>query len=242
MSLLVLMYHRARAGRHGNAPEMLDAQFAHIAHRYPNVLPGDKLKAGALNVCLTFDDGYFDFYGVVFPLLVKHKLRALLAIPPGFVGETTAAKKNDRLNMESEAAFADPSRSGFCTWSELKEMAGSGHVVIAAHGFTHRRLDSPDMDLATEIDFAQTVLSARVAQTVDSFVFPYGRFSSRALQCAKHRYRYTFRIGGAINHSWDERLLYRVDADAMESQRSLFLPTRMASYRARYWWNRLRRR
>ena len=98
----------------------------------PDILPGDNLKAGALNVCLTFDDGYFDFYGVVFPLLVKPKLRALLAIPPGFVGESTDAKKNDRLNMEGEAAFADPSRRGFCTWSELKEMAGSGHVVIAA--------------------------------------------------------------------------------------------------------------
>ncbi len=123
-------------------------------------VPGDNLKAGALNACLTFDDGYFNFYGVVFPLLVKHKLRALLAIPPGFVGESTDAKKNDRLNMEGEAAFADPSRSGFCTWSELKEMAGSGHVVIAAEGLIHRHLHSPDMDLATEIDSAQTMLSS----------------------------------------------------------------------------------
>ena len=55
---------------------MLDAHFAHISRQYRNVLPGEKLSVGALDVCLSFDDAYFDFYAIVFPLLKKHGLSA----------------------------------------------------------------------------------------------------------------------------------------------------------------------
>ena len=118
----------------------------------------------------------------------------------------------------------------------------SGHVTIAAHGFTHSRLDTASANLDTEVDAAQTILGARLDQPIESFVFPFGRYSKRSLQRAQRRYRYVFRIGGALNRTWNSRLLYRIDADAMESPRSLFSPSRMLRYRARYFWNRLRRR
>jgi len=236
------MYHRARAGRHGNPPEVIAAHFAHIASTYRNVLPGDPLAPGRLSVCLSFDDGYFDFYATVFPLLKKYQLRAVLAVPVAVVRERVDAASDDRLNLESREAFAYPSRGGFCTWAELAEMAGSGHVTIAAHGFTHGRLDSPTANLAMELDAPKTILKTRVAQPIDSFVFPFGRCSQRSLQRARAQYRYVFRIGGALNRGWGSRLLYRVDADAMPGPRSLFSPARLVGYRARYFWNRLRMR
>ena len=242
MSLLVLMYHRARAGRFGNSPAVLEEHFAHISNTYPTVLPGETLAPGALNVCLSFDDGYFDFYAIVFRLLRKYHLRALLAIPPSVVRERVEAASPVRLNMASDAAFADPNAGGFCTWPELAEMTASGHVSIAAHGGTHRRLDDPTVDLGTEIDLPKRILAGRLGQPVDSFVFPFGRFSRRALDEAKKNYRHLLRIGGALNRDTARQLLYRVDADAMESPSSLFAPRRLAMYRARYFWNRLRSR
>ncbi len=242
MSLLVLMYHRARAERHGNPAAILDEHFAHVAACYPNVLPGDPLVPDALNVCLTFDDAYFDFYATVFPLLKKHKLRALLAVPTSVICERIAAEREARLVVDTSEAFAHPSSGGFCTWSELEEMAASGHVSIAAHGFTHCRLDDEQANFATEIDTPQTLLGARLAQPVESFVFPYGRYSERSLLQARRRYRYVFRIGGALNHGWGGRMIYRVDADGMETPWSLFSRRRLVQYRARYLWNRLRRR
>ena len=240
MSLLILMYHRARAGRHGNAPDLLEAHFAYIANTYTNVLPGDPLTLGLPNVCLSFDDGYFDFYATVFPLLKRYQLRVMLAIPPNVVRERFDVGNGDRLGVDSDAAFADPGKGGFCTWAELEEMAGSGCVTFAAHGFTHNRLDTPKADLAIEIDAPKPIMESRLARPVESFVFPFGRYSRRSLRHAKQRYRFAFRIGGAINRSWESRLLYRVDADAMDSPWSLFTPTRLALYRARYFWNRLR--
>ena len=242
MTLLVLMYHRGRADRHGNPLEVLDAHFAHIAVSCRNVLPGERLAADALNVCLSFDDGYFDFYANVFPLLKKHSLRALLAIPPSLIRERVDAQPADRIAIETPEAFAHPSRGGFCTWPELEEMAHSGHVTVAAHGYTHQRLDQPDADLATEIHVPKIVLGSRFRKKVESFAFPFGRCSSRAIRDAGQSYQYLFRIGGASNSGWRQRLLYRVDADRMATSTSLFEPGRLARYRWRYFWNRLRLR
>lgn len=241
MSLLVLMYHRALPGRHGNAPEVLDAHFRHIAESHRNVLPGDPLTRGKLNVCLSFDDATFDFYSVVYPLLQRYDLRALLAVPPAFVRERVGFGSDRRLSLGTDEAFADPERGGFCTWPELEEMSRSGHVAIAAHGLTHRRLDRDDADLAAEIDRPRAVLGIRLGTQVDSFVFPYGRLSARSLTCAKDVYRHVFRIGGALNSRWGG-LLYRVDADRMLDDRSVFAPARLLGYRARTFWNRLRLR
>lgn len=242
MSLLVFMYHRARAEQHGNPAAVLDAHFAHLAASCHNVLPGEPLEAGRLNVCLSFDDAYFDFYDVVFPLLQRHGLRALLAVPPFVVREHIYAPRVERRAIPSETAFNHPSRGGFCTWGELEAMAASGHVAFAAHGFSHRPLDRAATHLATEIDAPKTLLATRLGQPIDSFVFPYGRFSASALTHARRRYRYIFRIGGALNRSWNSNILYRIDADRMPGPRALLSPARLMSYRARYFWNRLRLR
>jgi peptidoglycan/xylan/chitin deacetylase (PgdA/CDA1 family) len=242
MSLLVLMYHRARPGPHGNPAAMLDAHFAQIARDHSCVLPGEPLNPAGLNVCLTFDDAYFDFYAIVFPLLKKHGLRALLAVPPTIVTERCELPLETRLREFPEVAPAHSQRGGFCTWGELREMTQTRQVAVAAHGFTHRRLDEDGIDLHAEIVAPKVVLEVRLEQTVDSFVFPYGRFNPEALQLVHENYRHAFRIGGADNPGWDRPILYRVAADAMESPDALFAPARLTTYRVRRFWNQVRGR
>ena len=237
------MYHRARAGLYGNSPEMLDAHFAHIARTYPHGLPGDPLIPGRRNVCLTFDDGYFDFYANVFSLLRKHGLRVLLGLPASFVRDETGAAATDRLAVGNDESFLYPERGGFCTTPEITEMIASGHVRIAAHGMTHVRLDKADANVSLEIETPQFLLQSRfVSEPVQSFIFPYGRFSHSSLEAALLHYRYVFRIGGALNRNWDASLLYRVDADCMTSPDALFASGCLLRYRTRGWWNRLRSR
>lgn len=242
MSVLILMYHRARAGRFGNSPETLDAHFAHVAKTYPTVLPGEAGTPGGLQVCLSFDDAYYDFYARVFPLLCKHGLRAVLAVPTAFVRDSVDVPDEKRLEVEADDAFRNPDSGGFCTAPELSEMAASGHVVFAAHGMNHVRLDAVDVDLVQEIELPQTFLLSRLRQRVDSFVFPYGRFSPPAVAAARRHYRHVLRIGGAINRGWNQGMLYRVDADEMETPSSLFTPNRLFVYHTRALWNRLRSR
>jgi peptidoglycan/xylan/chitin deacetylase (PgdA/CDA1 family) len=242
MTLLVLMYHRARAGRHGNPASILDAHFAHIAAHYHPVLPGEPLAGDRLNVCLSFDDGFYDFRAVALPLLQRHGLRALLGIAPGLIREKVDATHEERMNAGTRHALAHPGIGAFCTWGELQETVRSGHVQIAAHGYTHGALDEPGTDAALEVDTPRTVLASRLGQPVDSFVFPYGKFSRPVLTAARGQYRHLFRIGGALNRGWDGPILYRVGADRMATPTSLFSAGRLLQYRTRNLWNRLRQR
>jgi peptidoglycan/xylan/chitin deacetylase (PgdA/CDA1 family) len=236
------MYHRAQAGPYGNPPAMLDAHFAYIARHCLCVLPGEPLAGTRLNVCLVFDDAYYDFYSVVFPLLEKHNLRAVLAVPSALVREHARFSNETRTHAPGEVRDDRQFDDGYCTWSELATLAGSGRVTIAAHGATHTPLDPEGVDLEAEVAAPRLLLSTRLIQPVDSFVLPYGRFSPTVLSMIRKHYRYVFRIGGATNRGWDGPMLYRVDGDRMASPDELFVPARLARFRARYWWNRVRGR
>lgn len=242
MTVLALMYHRARSGPDGNDPAVLDAHFSVIADAFRCVLPGEPLDPDRLNVCLTFDDAYFDFYAVVFPLLEKHGLRALLAVPAAVVPEKAQAPRAARLAVADALGDGGYDPEGLCTWSELREMARSGRVGFGAHGHTHCRLDLPGVDLEREVVLPREMLTTRLDQPVESFVFPYGRFTGAALRTVRRHYRYAFRIGEADNAGWDGAMLYRVRGDCLASPGAPFAAHRRAGYRARRYWCRLRGR
>ncbi len=241
MSLLVLTYHRARACRDGNPASMLDAHFEHIAAHFENVLPGERLLATRDSVCLAFDGAFFDFHATVFPLLRKHNLRALLAVAPAVIRDHTTASAADRVATATDAAYAHPSVDAFCTWNELDQLVRSGHVGIAAHGYTHCRLDHPQADAETEVHVPRTLLGARLQTTVESFVFPHQCYTRRIVDEARTGYDFVFGGGNAANRTWRHRLLYRINADSLRSPAAPFAPAKLLLHRSRYLWNRLRR-
>ncbi|MBI5380865.1 MAG: polysaccharide deacetylase family protein [Opitutae bacterium] len=240
MTLLVLMYHRAQTDRFGNDAAMLDAHFAYLRRHYACILPGEPLDPQRLNVCLTFDDAYYDFFAVAYPLLSKHGLCAVLAVSPGLIIERVEAVEGTRLALSSYDAYAYPERGGLCTWTELRQLALDPRIAFAAHGRTHVRLDNYRADLSREIADAKTVLQERLCREVNSFVYPFGGFNAETQVWARKFYRHVFRIGQASNRGWQAPLLYRVVADGMSTPESLFTPARLLRYRCNALWNRAR--
>ncbi|WP_040071994.1 poly-beta-1,6-N-acetyl-D-glucosamine N-deacetylase PgaB [Pseudomonas batumici] len=76
-------------------------------------------------VLLTFDDGYSSFYTRVMPVLRSYQWPAVLA-PVGVWIDTPADKPVDFAGQLRP-------RSEFLTWAQIKEVAASGLVEIAAH-------------------------------------------------------------------------------------------------------------
>jgi peptidoglycan/xylan/chitin deacetylase (PgdA/CDA1 family) len=193
--LMNLMFHGVGSGKHENPLSILDAHFSYIK-QYPIVLPGDELISG-LNICLTFDDARKDFYADVFPLLSKHGLSALLAVPTGLIGD-----------------------EGYCSWKMLKEMRDAGCVRFASHSHTHPNMtESCDLDL--EIRHSKALLKERLGVEVETFVYPYGRWSPALLDLVKKEYVYSMRIGSGYSKGWSP-LMMRIPADRMETPSSLF--------------------
>lgn len=101
-----------------NQYETLDADafVSHLLGREP---------APPRSVVLTVDDGSRNLFDVGFPLLKEYGTRVVAFIVPGFHAE------------DADAGFTRFA-SRPCTWNELREMQGSGHVDVQSHTFEHR--------------------------------------------------------------------------------------------------------
>jgi peptidoglycan/xylan/chitin deacetylase (PgdA/CDA1 family) len=240
MSLFVLSYRRAKAGADGNSPEMLDAHFEYLAANFANVLPGDPLPPHRRAVCIGFDGAFRDFYERVFPLLTKHKLRAVLAVTPAVIRDDGGRLGGRRQLTADHGTSSQSAARPFCSWGELQEMVDSGSIAVAAHGYTHRPLDKADNDVATEVHVPRTLLSARLRVPVESFVFPFGRYSAGALREARDGYRHVFVDAMATNRDWGRGVVFRIPCDALKTPTAPLEGSRLLVYRTRALWYRLR--
>ncbi len=210
--LLILMYHRI------NNPELFCSFIENISQNHPVVLPGDALQKGELSICLTFDDGYFDFYHYVFPFLLQKNIKAVLGVPVKFIMEKTIVNKDARLNVPYDEAMRGDvykQKAPFCTWHEIKEMAESGFVKLASHSKNHVNLAQGDYDLDDEIIGSKKAIEKIISHEVDTFIYPYGKVDNKVHSFATQHYKYLMRIGSALNRDWhnSNNMLYRVNGD-----------------------------
>jgi biofilm PGA synthesis lipoprotein PgaB len=82
-------------------------------------------------ILLTFDDGYRSAYTRVFPLLLAYRIPAVCAL----VGSYMDAPMNGTVQYENRSV----PRSRFLSWEEAREMASSGYVEFASHGYALHR-------------------------------------------------------------------------------------------------------
>jgi peptidoglycan/xylan/chitin deacetylase (PgdA/CDA1 family) len=236
--LICPLYHRINKEVYSNSFETMDAHLRHISGRFNVVLPGEPLNRQKLNVCLTFDDAFFDFFHLVFPLLKKYSVRAVLAVPVKYILDDTSVPAEVRLSVPHEESHLDgvyQHKVPYCTWKELKEMSESGLVSIASHSYSHSaiRIDG-SIDLDLELVLSKQILEEKLGITVRTFVYPFGTYDKSAVSIVKNNYEFAMRIGNAINASWCNTtgVTYRVNADGMKDPFELFRTKSMFGY---YW-------
>lgn len=84
-------------------------------------------------VLITFDDGYASFYKKAFPLLKQFHYPSMVSIVGRWMENSTDAERVD----------GEPTKDELLTWSQLKELQGSGLVEIASHSYDlHRGLSA----------------------------------------------------------------------------------------------------
>jgi len=229
----VIMYHHINSDDLplSNSDSMMDAHLRLISERYVTIFPGEEFQSSS--ICLTFDDAYYDFYHYVFPLLRKYNLKALLAVPSAFILDDTDITPEKRLSLKHHKIYENYQIfAPFCTYEELREMVQSGHVVIASHSMNHINLSDEGADLEREIFGSKVILEEKLGCRVESFVLPYGKYNDAAVALAREHYGYIFRIGNALNPSWDGigGLVYRIKGDALQSPAELFKPLKQFRY------------
>ena len=242
--LLVLMFHKVTEPN--DQFEHLEQFFLYLKTHYSIVLPGDLIPKLRLSVCLTFDDAYADFYWKVFPLLKKHQIPAVLAVPTGFILEDTLLLPTARMAITQSEAMTGENykKAPFCTWQELKEMHDSELVKLASHYHTHASSKTNDFDINKELVYSRQLLTSKSGKAVDTLVYPYGHYSKEIHTISCQHYTYIMRIGYAINLNWggNRQLIYRVDADPFWQTNLPFRFLDHCKWRLKWLSNQLRRR
>jgi peptidoglycan/xylan/chitin deacetylase (PgdA/CDA1 family) len=163
----------------------------------------------------------------VFPLLKKYNLKALLAVPAAYILDETNLDPSIRLSLKHHEIYDGENYktyAPFCTYVELREMVQSGHITIASHSMNHVNLTEDGHDLQEEIFGSKVLLEEKLGMRIDSFVLPFGKYNDAAIVLAREHYPFVFRIGNALNPSWNGigGLIYRIKGDALKSPDALF--------------------
>lgn len=148
----VMLFHQV----HENSdvkPQELESYFDYLSknnyHTYTLTEIDGLFKSGQKlaekSVVLTFDDGYYDNYKIVFPLLKKYKLKAIFFVNTLFIGEhydrsNTVIKESDGVNADLAGNYFQsfPVQSEqYFSWTEIREMEQSGLVDMQSHSHRH---------------------------------------------------------------------------------------------------------
>jgi peptidoglycan/xylan/chitin deacetylase (PgdA/CDA1 family) len=135
VSFSVIMYHLVNSDEtavndYVITPQQLESDLIYLKENgYETVSVSDLVRyindpAATLPdkpILLTFDDGYYNNYLNVFPLLKKYDAKCVLSI----IGKYT--ERDDTLNQVEAYSHV--------SWAQLKEMADSGYVEIGNHTY-----------------------------------------------------------------------------------------------------------
>jgi len=147
----VLLYHQVNP-LINVTPALFEEHLKYIAARYETFTyteAYDEVKAnGKLpshSLLITFDDGYYDNYKVVFPLLKKYELKATFFINTLYVSslarqEDTAFEIGEQANIKALLKYyatGDGTSNQYMTAAEIQEMVASGLCDFQAHTHTH---------------------------------------------------------------------------------------------------------
>jgi peptidoglycan/xylan/chitin deacetylase (PgdA/CDA1 family) len=215
--LLAPMYHRVHNTYFQVKPDIFQKYITKMASKYQTVVPGDKLDQ-RISVCLTFDDAYYDFYHFVYPLLKELNIKAVLAVAPKFILDSTNLSAEERFNVPYNDAVKNgifQEKVPFCTWEELSKMQQSGHVIIASHSFNHSNMTDANIDFEKEVVLSKQEIENKLKTSVDIFVYPFGKMNKDVHKLILKHYTYVMRIGSALNKNWQNRsnCIYRFDAE-----------------------------
>ncbi len=158
LPVLYLNYHEIRVEKSSYLYSLPADEFD--AHLRLLRVPAPDARA-ALRI--TFDDGHRTQYETAFPVLTRHKTRAIFFVTAGFTGVS----------------------AHHMTWSQLRELADAGHEV-QAHGWVHRFLPHcTDAELEEELRRPKETIEDRLGRRVDALSIPGGRFDARVLEACR---------------------------------------------------------
>ncbi|MDY6172910.1 MAG: polysaccharide deacetylase family protein [Fusobacterium necrophorum] len=142
----IFLYHQIHPGSKVN-PELLEQHLLWLSQKgYHTMTLSEYIGEGApkKTVLLTLDDGYYDNYKYVFPLLKKYNMKATIFLNTLYISEDRKQEEEIQENgIANQKAILQYVETGcgesaqYMTWREIREMYESGLVDFQAHSHKH---------------------------------------------------------------------------------------------------------
>lgn len=117
-------------------------------------------------IILTFDDGYKDNYDLLFPLLKKYNMKAVIYMV------------SDEVYNKWDVEETGEVRFDLMSKDEILEMYKSGLVEFGGHTLHHPKLDTlTEKEQKYEIEENKVHLEEILGEKLYSFAYPYGIFN-----------------------------------------------------------------
>jgi len=125
-------------------------------------------------ICLTFDDGFANFYRHAVPILTRYQAPATLFVPTAAV-ESSEPMPFDRWALENQSRVSQDTWRAI-TWQELERCLDTDLVSIGSH--SHQHLNGSRcqaQQYAEEAQQSRDILAARLGtESARSYAYPYG--------------------------------------------------------------------
>ncbi|NIP42058.1 MAG: polysaccharide deacetylase family protein [candidate division Zixibacteria bacterium] len=136
-----------------------------------------KLKGnvnGGAAICLSFDDGYADFYQLFREYLEPNSIPATVFVTAGFIGEKASWDYK-------------PAPASHLSIEQLKDLSHSELITIGSHSLSHPDLTRVENDrIETEVMESKKILEDIIGREVQYFSYPFGRFSQSIIDEVKN--------------------------------------------------------
>jgi len=134
--------------------ELTDTGYTtYFVKEIPRLVKGE-IPISSHSAILTFDDGYEDFYSVVWPILKKYNIKGTVYVINNFLGKV-----------------------GFLSKEQLIELANSDVVEIGAHTMDHINLKGVNDPIAKyQVTESKQDLESIIGAPIETFAYPFGGY------------------------------------------------------------------
>lgn len=183
----ILYYHRIadidfidqQIDDHNVLPEVFERQIVALSES-AEIIPltelPQRLKRNAEKplVCLTFDDGYANFFSTAMPILKRYNVPATLSVVTGIIGTPNPAPFDKWAIKNIHRVSSDAWRP--LNWAEIENCLESGLVTLGAHSHRHLKAnDCSNAQVQDEVNRSAEILRSRFGESsVPIYAYPYG--------------------------------------------------------------------
>lgn len=196
----IIMYHSilkdsSRSNKYTVTPAVLEEDLKYIKDKgYTTVTIADLISyvyndtpLPEKPIVLTFDDGHYNNYGYLFPLLEKYDMKAVISIVGSYTDKFT---KPDEANLNYS----------YLRWKDIKELMDTGRIEFQNHTYnlhsnTGKRIGTKKIKGETDEHYKsilkddilklQQEFEENTNYTPQCFTYPFGEISNSSLDIIK---------------------------------------------------------